>query len=152
MGYAEYYLYLLKISWPALSALIVVYFFLGIRVINKIRSNNLRSSPKNFALVALSLAALVIYTHMFGQNFGDWFQKPSLRQGTVVDLQEKGEPWTANKYYLLLESEGRVLTLNIDQATFKKLRKHDLLQVNFLPLKKEVFRCQVLTRQAEDHI
>ncbi len=153
MNSLDYYIFLLKISWPAVSGLFAVYFFLGIRLYLAFRKYNTgKSSSQRFTVgsrLTLTLVVLIIYTQMFAGSFADWFHYPSEYRGIVVDLPVNGQS-SSSEYFVTLQNGKDILTVDIDNKTFKRLHKDDYVQISYLPIKKEVFRCIVLTQQAAD--
>jgi hypothetical protein len=150
MGITDYYLYLLKISWPALSGLFAVYLFLGLRLLMAAKKQQNFHSCKNRILfglrVTVTIAVLMIYTRMFAGNYGDWFSQPSFCRGIVAGLLEEMETGQ-DKYFVTVEDGEELLKLKIDHYTFSRLYEDDFVQLAYLPVKKEVFYCSVLTRQ-----
>ncbi len=151
----DYYEYLLKISWPALSGLFVICAFLCIRVYRSVRRNLTKNGFHNPILVIsrliLTLVIVLIYFNMFFAGYGDWFSKPVVSRGIVQSIQE--ERGTAKQpYKLTLQNGEELITLYVDKNVEERLKKEDMIEVAYLPGKKEVFRCIVLTRQAENDI
>jgi succinate dehydrogenase/fumarate reductase flavoprotein subunit len=88
---------------------------------------------------------------MFFAGYGDWFSKPVVSRGIVQSIQE--ERGTAKQpYKLTLQNGEELITLYVDKNVEERLKKEDMIEVAYLPGKKEVFRCIVLTRQAENDI
>jgi len=149
----DYYIYLLKISWPALLGLTAVFLFLGARcylaVVGYISSPKTGSSPKTSAgilallfRVALTFIVFFIYSLMFIQSYADWGYRPSQFKGIITELKNEPE---GGRYTLTLKNEQETLTVSIDGTAYNKLYQDDLVEVAYLPVKKEVFRCTVLT-------
>lgn len=147
----DYYLYLFKISWPALSGLFLVCIFIGIKCLSILRK---ALAEKNYfskflaAAKSLFLVLIVfIYSLMFMDYNQDWLNDPAVSKGVIESLTAEAEQYT-----LILRSGEEILTLSIDAAAFHKLHKNDLVEVTYLHQKKQVVQCSVLTRQADNFI
>lgn|GEM_PF-1543348 len=150
MNSSYYYLYLLKMSWPAVSGLLAVYIFLVLRLIFAWRAfrqgKTLRGSFFFSWRLVLTVAVLAIYTHLFAINYGDWFCRPSFGQGLVKDLKQEIQEGL-DQYFLILQNGEELLELGIDQNTYKQLQPDDFVQLSYLPLKKDVVYLKVLTKK-----
>ncbi|NLM20160.1 MAG: hypothetical protein GX207_00215 [Peptococcaceae bacterium] len=150
MNSSYYYLYLFKISWPALSLFLAVYIFLILRLILAARNYYRRKTnrrPFSLALrLVLTIGVLIIYTQLFTMHYGDWFCRPSFGQGLVTNLQQETGDGSA-QYYVIIQNGEELLRLSIDHNTYQKLQPNDFVQLSYLPLKKEVFYVRVLTPQ-----
>ena len=98
-----------------------------------------------------TLVVLSIYTTMFVRSYGDWFYQPSVSRG-VVQSVAKNQTAILEDYLLTLKSGEESITVSIDKSLYKNLITDDLIEIAYLPSKKEVFRCTILTRQAENVI
>jgi hypothetical protein len=157
LEHLDYYRYLFKISWPALGGLFVIYSLLGIRFIQAVKKNvsGKRTILQDKLLILLrlffTLIVLSIYTTMFVQSYGDWFYRPSVSRGVVQSIVKK-QSATQEDYLLTLRSGEESITVSIGKGLHNHLLKDDLIEIAYLPRKKEVFRCTILTRQAENVI
>ncbi|HHV64779.1 MAG TPA: hypothetical protein GXX46_06895 [Peptococcaceae bacterium] len=148
--YLDYYQYLLRISWPALCGLFLIYLFLGTRAFKLIKINYADKKPtfSRRLLVSLRLAltiiVLAIYTQMFVLSYGDWMEKPALAKGQVDSLEVR-TGGRRDDYYLNVRCGEEKLTVRIDSGTYLKLKSGDQVEIVYLPRRKEVFWCIVLT-------
>jgi len=156
--HVDYYLYLLKVSWPALSGLFIIFFFLVKRLFVLVTKKTQKKDFKTIAGITgrtiLTLSVLMIYANMFIESHGDWLNKPMIFTGTVEFIQREQET-KANRHpqWILGISNGEEqISVEIDEHLQEHLDKEDCIEVAYLPLKKEVYRCKVLTRQAEKRI
>lgn len=155
--YPDYYEYLIKISWPALCGLFIIYLFLGVRLFKSIDSTNGNNKPilikrlRYLSRTILTVAVLAIYSWMFGQAYGDWFERPAITRGIVssVEIAEDSEP---DECILTIKTGEEVVAVRIYKNVSNSIIKNDLIEIAYLPNKKEVFRCTVLTRQADNDI
>ncbi|RNC29535.1 MAG: hypothetical protein AWM53_00533 [Candidatus Dichloromethanomonas elyunquensis] len=89
----------------------------------------------------------MIYGQMFVTNYPDWFNRPSVFKGTVESVQKK------EKIPLITIRNGEEeIQLTVDDGIEQSIHQDDLIEVSYLPTKKKVFDCTLLTRQAESHI
>jgi hypothetical protein len=153
LEHLDYYKYLFKISWPALVGLFIIYSLLGIRLIQAVKKNVSGKQLKMPVLIRFffTLVVLSIYTTMFVRSYGDWFYQPSVSRG-VVQSVAKNQTAILEDYLLTLKSGEESITVSIDKSLYKNLITDDLIEIAYLPSKKEVFRCTILTRQAENVI
>ncbi|MGI6450310.1 MAG: hypothetical protein ACOX3R_08470 [Desulfitobacteriia bacterium] len=148
--YLDYYEYLLKISWPALSGLFLIYLFLGIRLLRAIKAHV--TTPEHlfgqqivlFLRSVLIIVVLAIYTHFFVLNYGDWLEKPALSRGQIESLELRPGYWR-DDYFLTLICGEEKLNVRIDHHTFLALKAEDQIEIAYLPRKKAVFWCLLLT-------
>lgn len=153
----DYFEYLITISWPALCGLFLIYLFLGLRLIQAIKRTNAEKPTLGkrasilFRLI-LTISVLAIYTQMFVQSYGDWLEQPSINRGIVESIQLQPSMVQQEDYLLTLRSGEETITVRVDQNLYANLKENDLIEIQILPRKKEVFRCTVLTRQAENVI
>jgi len=147
----DYYLYLFKISWPALSGLFLVCIFLGAKCLSIFREALAEKNHFSKFLAATRSLFLVlivfIYSLMFMDYNQDWLNNAAVSKGVIESLSAEAEQYT-----LSLRSGEEILTLSIDAAAFHKLHKKDLVEVTYLRQKKQVVKCSVLTRQADGFI
>jgi len=152
----DYCLYLVKISWPAVCGLILIYLFFGIRLFQSLRGlvkDNCRYHFFSAASlrIAVSLVVICIYSVMFFQGNRDWFLPPSEFRGTIEDLQEI-KISEISRYDVTLHKGEDFITVYVDSSTFQSLHKADYVQITCLPVRKDVIQCIVLTQQATDVI
>ncbi|NLI92196.1 MAG: hypothetical protein GX434_08345 [Peptococcaceae bacterium] len=95
----------------------------------------------------MTLAVLSIYTNMFAASYGDWFNQPVIYRGTVESIHDKKE-----NILLTVKNGDEEITVLADETILKNIREKDLIEVAYLPGKNQVFRCTLLTRQAEGNI
>lgn len=151
----QYYLYLLKITWPALSGLFLICIFLGMRVVSSLKKS--LSDPLNVRVkkniffqglkILFTVAIVMIYFNMFTLSFGDWLQKPVTKQGEIKSIITESA-FGQEEYRLILLSEEKIITLKIDKSISKRLYEHEIVEIIYLPINKEVVSCKILTRQA----
>lgn len=154
MSIIDYYRYLFKVSWPALSGLFLICLFLAGRFYLTVRTEAHRDVFRITKLAFRSILTgmvLVIYFAMFFKNYGDWLYKPLTCQGIVQSVQSRTSG-TKTEYLLTLQSGEENLTVIVDKQIEKNIKPHDLIEVSYLPQKKEAFHCKVLTRQAKFNI
>lgn len=151
----EYYEYLIKISWPALCGLLVIYLFLGLRLLQAIKrlaeKADLRKQLAVMIRLIFTFIVLSIYTEMFSQGYGDWLDQPSVNRGVVESLG-KTQGGSQEDYFLTLKDGEESITVRIDRGVYGQLNKDDLVEIDYLPRKKEVFKCTILSQQAKNVI
>jgi hypothetical protein len=150
----DYYVYLLKLSWPALSGLFVISSILVIRLVQSIkRIAEIRDAVKILKAVLrlmLTLPILIIYFHMFLMNYSDWMNQPAVITGVVESIDK--ESYSANEQSALTIRSGEErIVLFVDLSTGDSLKMGNEVEAAYLPDRKELFRCTV-TQQAESVI
>ncbi len=155
LEYVDYYKYLLKISWPALCGLFIIWTFLVIKSYVAMKTGlskrNTTGIVKGIMRLAISLIVIIIYTDVFLRHYGDWMQKPGVLRGSVVSVIAK-TPTQEDQYPLTIQTGEENVTVLVDKNTVEKLVANDKIEVAFLPIKKYAFRCTVLTQQAKSDI
>lgn len=141
----EYYQYLLYLSWPALCGLFSIYFFLGVRFFqaSKKKKGNIPGFIRLTARLLITILALTVYTKIFLANYQDWTRRPSTYVGVVESLQAGPG---RNEYCLTIISGEEEIPVLVDKNIFAFLRKNDRIEISFLPIKKEGFKCTLITR------
>lgn len=147
----DYYEYLLKISWPALTGLFVIYAFLGLRAFRAVqKAARKRTIPLDWltvsARVVITVIVCTIYTFMFTVSYGDWFKPPAVSRGVVESVAAR-QGASGMDYFMTAVCGEELITVQVDSVLYETLRKEDLIEFAYLPLKKEVFRCTILTQQ-----
>ena len=144
-----YYNYLLQISWPALGGLFLIYIFFLARLYQVFRLY-FKRDRKRIRLagrIILTAIILLIYTNMFIISYGDWLKPPAQARGTVTSLELKQDPKSDDQHYLLtLKSGEEKLTVLVDSTIYNSLQQGDLVIIEYLPERKEVYSCTVLNR------
>lgn len=154
MSIIDYYSYLFKVSWPALSGLFLISLFLAGRVYLTVNTEARWDVFRIIKFVLrsiLTVMVLVIYVIMFFKNYGDWLYQPVTCQGIVESLQPKTSG-SKTEYLLTLQTGEESLTVIVDKQIEKNIKPQDLIEVSYLPQKKEAFHCKILTRQAKINI
>lgn len=150
---SNYYLYLINISWPALGWLFLILILFGGRcfqLIKKMCSDKNNSICITSALrVVLLIVVVAVYTNMFIQSNSDWFHKPMVSRGVIVSI-EKDADRSAYELGLIIGEEK--VTVTIDPTAARQLQTNDLVEITYLPQKKETVQCTLLTRQAQNGI
>lgn len=155
LEHKDYYLFLLKLSWPALIGLFVIFIFLSIRFLQTIRDLQIHSGGKRrswllgFRLV-ISIIVLLIYQDMFLKNYPDWAEQPGISQGMVYALNHPGD--SISEYIVEIKEGGHSLFFIVDENTYKMLNLNDYVKIEYLPFKKDVIKFTILTRQAANDI
>lgn len=147
MQYKDYYLYLIKISWPALIGLFIIFIFLSLRFfcyLQHYRAGKLEKNQYRHWLLGLrfiiSITVLVIYQDMFVKNYPDWLSLPSVSYGVVYSLEVTNE--LADQYYIISINNGEEsLSFKVDQNIFNEFKVNDAVKIEYLTVKKDVFRC-----------
>lgn len=152
----SYYEYLFKISWPALIGLFLIFFFLVLRLFQTFKYYRTRGFTfLNMSILlgrlVLTLAVVSIYTQLFLYYYGDWIQKPSVSRGIVASIEKSNEQ-SNRQYIMTLISGEESLTVKVDSGIYRYLKKEDMIEIEYLPIKKEVFRCTRLTQQVDNVI
>ena len=151
----DYYLYLVKASWPALIGLFVIFVFLGFRLLQTVKDAKAQGSSNRrpwllSIRVVISVLVLILYQDMFFKNYPDWVEKPGRSQGVVNILSYSQD--NPGEYIVGIKDGERNLSFIVDKDTFDKLNVDDYIRIEFLPVKKNVISCTILTRQATKNI
>lgn len=141
---AVYYSYLWRTTWPTMSGLFFLWFFILGRLIWKIvkTCRHERDAWGFFLLgwkVFLWGGVLAIYTVMLLPDLRDWFYQPAFFQG---EIQEKND--IQNRYTITVRNSSRLNTLSLDDLTYKGLQAGDKVKVMFLSQKLELVQCEIL--------
>jgi hypothetical protein len=144
---AGYYLYLLRISWPALSGLFVITIFLVRRSYRSWqrarRERTISSTIKLTLRIFLTAVVFAIYTNMFINFYGDWLQRPLTSKGIVESIQK--DPNSPNYVLTLRNGEEKVAIL-VDRTIKQNIQEKDLVEIAYLSQKNQAYRCTLLTR------
>lgn len=149
LEHIDYYEYLIKVSWPALCGLLVIYLFLGLRFFQAIKrttpeKHDLRKRLSVISRLVVTVIVLSVYTEMFVQGYGDWLDQPSMSRGVVESL-DKNEG-VKEDFFLTLKDGEESIKVSITKLVHDQLSQDDLVEIEYLPRKKEVFRCIILTQ------
>ena len=147
--YKDYYIYLVKISWPALIGLFVIYLFIGLRFIHHIRNYRADNSArkKHWLLgirLIVSLMVLAIYQDMLVKNYPDWLEQPNITNGVVYSLDVIHHPWGYD-YIIGVKDGVNSQSFSVNKVIYDRLELDDYIKIEYLPVKKDVFRCTILT-------
>lgn len=148
----EYYLYLIKISWPAVIGLFLVFVCLGLRLYLIWTERSNKQSGLMVIRFIVIIVALLIYQDMFTRTHGDWFNSPGISRGIISSLDIQTKQGEYSDYIVIINSGEEKLSYKIDHRTYNQLHLGDLVEFEYLPQKKDVFRCTILTRQAQNYI
>lgn len=150
----DYYLYLIKISWPAVIGLFIVFVYLGLRLYLTYAERSYKRSGLLVIRFIIIIAVLGIYQDMFNRTYGDWFNSPETARGIVcyLDIGTKHSESNYPDYIVTIISGEEKFSYKIDYGTYSQLQINDLVELEYLPQKKDVFRCTILTRQAQNYI
>lgn len=144
INYYGYYQYLFSKSWPLLLGLIIVLLFLGFRIARRL-SSKLKTSKGIFKEVLKNLPAilaLVIYFNMYFITYPDWLNRPAVIKGRILSFQILNEG-----YYVDIQYGEEVDKYQIDADSFRKLAEGDVIQIKYLPQKKEIYECTLLSEE-----
>ncbi|KUO65635.1 MAG: hypothetical protein APF84_15055 [Gracilibacter sp. BRH_c7a] len=145
----DYYFYLVKISWPAIIGLFIIYMFIFLRFLHNFRYYREGKSDKNrFGLLGLrlviSIMVIAIYQDMFAKSYPDWLEQPGISYGVVYSLETYHNSRSYD-YIISIRDGDNKLSFKVDKIIFDELQLEDEIQIEYLPIKKDVFRCTILT-------
>ncbi len=145
----DYYLYLVKISWPALIGLFVIYMFIGLRFLYNLRAYRLGNSQNNrywylSLRIVISIIVIGIYHNMFIKSYPDWLEQPSISYGVVYSLDTYHNSRSYD-YIISIRNGDNSQTFKVNQMIYEELQLNDQIRIEYLPVKKDVVRCTILT-------
>lgn len=145
----DYYLYLVKISWPALIGLFVICMFFILRFLHNLHHYKVGSSEKNrywllSLRIVISLMVLAIYQDMFTKSYPDWFEEPGISYGVVYSLDTYHNSRSYD-YIISVRDGNNNIAFKVNQMIFEELQLEDQIRIEYLPIKKDVVRCTILT-------
>lgn len=145
----DYYLYLAKISWPALIGLFVIYMFIGLRFFYNLRNYRVGNLERNrywflSLRIVISIMVIGIYQDMFNKSYPDWLEQPGITYGVVYSLDTYHNSRSYD-YIISIRDGDNSHTFKVDKILFKELQLDDQIRIEYLPIKKDVVRCTILT-------
>ncbi|HBP66328.1 MAG TPA: hypothetical protein DD730_19225 [Desulfosporosinus sp.] len=142
----EYYGYLWSTTWPNLIGLILIGALVLSRLVWKYVSTWRHAHDAwGFLLLAgktfIWIVVLGIYTKLLLFSQPDWLSQPCYTQGAVA-----GKTYdSASKSYVLEVRSGSVQNhYYIDQNVYEQLKIEDQVKLMYLPLRREVVRCELV--------
>jgi len=143
---ADYYRYLWSTTWPNLIVLFliwgVVVFRLGWKFVDTWRYE--RDAVGFLLLTAKTIiwaGVLGFYTEQLLFSQPDWFAQPSYVEGSVL---EKVYDSGLKSYILEVRSNSEQSKFYIDQNVYEQLKVEDQVKIMYLPVRREVVRCEVV--------
>lgn len=147
----DYYKYLFALSWPGIAGLLAVSLFIIFRLVYSYRKIRVHHSFWERVIFGcrcvLGVAVLAIYLNMFFFYHQDWLYRPKSCMGRIHSLNI-----SAGSYVIELICGEEKQKFIINRSIFERLNKGDVVQVKYLPNKKEVYICKVLTEQSINSI
>lgn len=145
----DYYFYLLKISWPALIGLFVIYMFIGLRFLHNLRDDRVGNSGNRrywflSLRIAISIMVIGIYHDMFTKSYPDWLEQPGISYGVVYSLDTYHNSKSYD-YIISIRDGDNNRTFKVNRMIFEELQVEDQIRIEYLPIKKDVVRCTILT-------
>lgn len=144
---ADYYRYLWSTTWPNLIVLFLLYLFVIIRSGWKL-VNTWRYARDVWGILILTVkfavwsGVLVVYTELFLFSQPDWFAQPGIIQGSV---QGKAFDSGSSSYVVDIRSGVQRKEFYIDYFLYKRLEVDDEVKLMYLPSRREVIRCELLS-------
>lgn len=144
---ADYYGYLWSTTWPNLGVLFLIFGVILSRLVWKfvITWRNARH-VWGFLLLSLKIVIWVgvlgVYTQLLLFSQPDWFAKPGLIEGSV---QGKGFDSASNIYSVDIRSGTDQTKLHIDFFVYQRLNIDDQVKLMYLPMRREVIRCEIVS-------
>ena len=142
----NYYYYLLRTTWPALLVLFLLALFSLWRLTAAIhRTWHRERDAWGFLVLGTKIVAwscvLGIYAWMFYLGHQDWFSRPAVLQGQVVEKEHH----LGDRVYTVKVSDGsKAQNLAIDESGFDALQVGQRVIVRYLPQRREIIDCEVL--------
>ena len=142
----EYYGYLWSTTWPNLVALIIIWALVLSRLVGKyIGTWRYARDAWGFLLLAgktvLWIVVLGVYTKLLFFSQPDWLSQPGYILGSVA---VKTYDSKARSYVLDVRTGSERNLLYIDQNVYEHLKIEDQVKLLYLPVRREVVRCELV--------
>ncbi|WP_407307374.1 hypothetical protein [Desulfosporosinus sp. SB140] len=140
----DYYHYLWSTTWPNMVVLILIWAFVLFRIGWKVQKT-FRSERDAWGFLVLFgktvilVSILGIYTQLLFLSQPDWLLQPGYLQGLV---QGKTYDSVSRSYCLEVRTGSEQKQLYVDEVVYEKLKLDDQVKLMYLPVRKEVIRCE----------
>jgi len=146
---ADYYCYLWSTTWPNLIVLFLIWGVILTRLGWKfVVTWRYERDAWGFLLLTgktlIWVGVLGVYTKLLLFSQPDWFAQPSYIQGAVL---EKGYDSKLGSYILEVHNGSEQRQFYIDQNVYKQLKVKDQVKLMYLPVRREVVRCELMERK-----
>ena len=142
----EYYSYLWSTTWPNLIVLLLIWGVVLSRLIGRFVIT-WRSARDAWGFLLLIMNVLIwvgvlgIYTKLLFYSQPDWLAQPGTFQGSV---QGKAYDSGSRSYVLDVRSLSEQKHFYVDQNVYEQLKLEDRVKLIYLPVRREVVRCELL--------
>jgi len=149
----DYYCYLWSTTWPNLIVLFLIWGIVISRLVWK-SVGTWRYEHDAWGLLLLTgktfiwVGVLGVYTKLLLFSQPDWFAQPSYIQGSVL---EKAYDSRLGSYILEVRNGSEQRQFYIDQNVYKQLKVEDKVKLMYLPVRREVVRCELMELKSDLH-
>jgi hypothetical protein len=143
---ADYYRYLWSTTWPNLIMFCLIWGVILFRLVWKfVMTWRYEHDAWGFLFlmgkILLWVGILGIYTKLLLFSQPDWYYQPGFFQGSVL---EKAYDSGTRSYIIIVHSELDEKQFYVDQNVFDHLKMEDQVKLMYLPVRREVVRCEVI--------
>ena len=143
---ADYYRYLWSTTWPNLIVIILIWSVVLSRLVWKfVGTWRYAHDAWGFLLLAgkalIWLGVLVIYTELLFFPQPDWLSQPGFIQGSV---QGKAYDSGSRSYVLDVRTGSVQNQFYVDHNVYEQLNLEDHVRLMYLPVRREVVRCELV--------